>query len=122
MGLLPDPSLKPIAQFTGCLGRGDKVPRPATNEIHALPLIDETLRVIEVPPAVVLAFVNIVWRSTAALGKVHSCRFAFPQDEGVVNHDIRVADILRAMHATINCLKTLPRRERLYSAASVFKS
>ena len=99
----------------------EQIPSSTSNEIHALLRTDKALRVIEVPPAVVPAFVNIIWRSTATLGKVHSCRFALSQHKGVVNHYIRGADILRAMYAAINCLKALPRRERQYASASVFE-
>src|SRR5678816_105825 len=75
------------------------IPGPLTNKIHTLLLVNEGLRVIKFPPAIVPAFVNLVWWATAPLGKVDGCRLAVPQDEGVVNYDIRVAEIRRAMYA-----------------------
>ncbi len=92
-----------------------------TNEVNALILIDEVPRMIEFPPAVVLAFVSIFWRTTAPFvrGDVDGRRFTYCRDEGVVDNDIRGIDVLSAMNAAIHLLETLARRELRFSAAAV---
>ena len=92
-----------------------------TNKVNAPTLIDETSRMIESPPAVVPAFVNILWRTTAPFvrGDVHGGRFAWRRDEGVVDHDLGGIDVLSAMDAAIHLLETLARRELLFSTAAI---
>ena len=103
---------------------GDNVPRPLTNEIHALPLIDEGPRVIKVPPAAVLAFGNIVWRSTAAFvrGNVDCCRFIWRRYEDVVDDDVSGINVLATMGTAIPLFETLARRELLFFAAAILNS
>jgi len=92
-----------------------------TNEVHALTLIDEAPWMIEFPPAVALAFVNIFWWTAAPFicGDDDGCRFTYGCDEGVVDNYIRGIGILSAMNAAIHLLETLARRELHFSAAAI---
>jgi hypothetical protein len=100
------------------LGEGS---RHMTNKVNAPTMIDETPRMIESAPPVVLALVNIFWRTTAPFvrGYIHGGRFAWCRDEGVVDDDLGGIDVLPAMDAAIHLLETLARRELLFSAAAI---
>lgn len=91
------------------------------NEVHTLTLIDEGPWMIEFPPAVVLAFVNIFWRTTAPFicGDDDGRRFTYCGDERVVDNRIGGIYILSAMNAAIHLLETLARREFYFSAAAI---
>src|SRR5688572_13797985 len=95
--------------------------RHMTNKVNAPTLIAEAPRMIESPPAVIPAFFNIFWRTTASFvrGNGHGCRFAWLRDEDVVDDDIGGIDVLSTMDAAIHLFETLARRQLLFSAATV---
>jgi hypothetical protein len=81
-----------------------------TNVVNALTLIIETVRVIKVHPAIVLALINVSWRTTSAfvVWDIYGCWFSLRNNEGVVHHDIlRGAEILPSMDMAIQFLESL---------------
>ena len=93
-----------------------------TDEAQTLALISEGPWMIKLPPAVVLTFVRLHWRTTATFfsGKSDGCLFVLRDQEAVVNNCVRVAEISPAVHTATNFLKALSRRQRLFTPASVF--
>src|SRR5882762_6614680 len=68
------------------LWNGDRVPWKMTNEAHALTLIYKVLRMRKLQPAVILAFIDVTWWTTAAFitWDISRGRFSLRDDEGVV--------------------------------------
>src|SRR5688572_5240630 len=105
-------------------GRELQCSRHVTNELRALPLIRERAWMIESPPAVGRALINIPGRSAASFvcRNRHRRRFSRCRENDVVDDDIGSINVPSTMDAAIPLFETLARGELLFSATSILNS
>ena len=93
-----------------------------TNVVNALTLISKAIRLRKLRPAVVLAFVDIAWRTAAAfvVWNIYRRRLSLWDDEGVVDDNVLSGEIFRSMNMAIHFLERVSRKQRLFATTSLF--
>ena len=91
------------------------------NKINALTLVKKALRVIELQPALVLAFVHVNWWTTPlfVIRDIPGGRLSLRNDEGVVYDNIfGGTKVPRSVDTAVHFFESLPKSQSLLMPAA----